>query len=188
MKFYLPVLTLALTSLMACKKVEVPQGKEEMVRGKWKLELDNDKGILKEYTFYPTWDTSKKPIDTLYTSNSSSETIQDTIRRVNGFPECKLDDFLEFGEGIDGVLNTGEKKCPSGETSEVPIKWGFKDNYTRMYIYEAGEMFLGNDDLVGDVVELSESRIKLRYQVIRPVFFNGVYMQDTAFYTIALKR
>lgn len=193
MKYLLPVLTLLLITIIACEKVEVPQSKEQLIRGsKWRLELDsNGKGILKEFTRYPVIDTSKKPIDTLYTPvtiEMKDAIMQDTIFNVHVVPWCKLDDFLEFREGINGALNTGGEKCPQGETTEIPIKWGFLDNYSRMYIYDAGEMFLGNDDLVGEVLEISDSKIKLRYPVISPVFIGGKYAEDTAYYTATLLK
>jgi len=186
MKLNLLVLSALLLTVAACEKVEVPKGKEEMLRGKWKLELTEDKGILKQFTKHPVLDTSVKPIDTLYSVTGKNEIIKDTIYNLNGFPACKLDDFLEFRDGINGALNTGSEKCPQGETTEIPIKWGFLDNYTRMYIYDAGEMFLGNDDLVGDVLDMSESKISLRYMIIRNKV--DIPYKDTSFYTVTLLK
>lgn len=166
MKYYLPALSLLLLMIAACEKVEVPKSTEEEFReGKWILA----KNIEKTYRKYAS--------DTILTV--------DTIK-LDARPECKKDDYLQFREGITGALNTGEKKCPQGETSEIPIRWGFLDNYTRMYIYDAGEMFLDNDDILGDVSDLTGSSLTLRYRVINNTA--NIPATDTVTYKVYLKK
>lgn len=166
MKYYLPVLSLLLLMVTACEKVKVPKSHEEELRdGKWVLSKDIQK-IYKKY-----------PVDTILTV--------DTIK-LDSRPECKKDDYLLFRDGINGELNTGEKKCPQGETSQVPIQWGFSDNYTRMYIYNAGDMFLDDDDINADVLELTGSSVSLQYRVIDNV--TNIPAKDTITYKVSLKR
>src|SRR4051812_47271448 len=125
MKYYLPLLSILFLVVYSCKKVDVPQSKEEMLRGKWKLELKADKekkGFVKEFVKYPILDTSKKIVDTIYipaVSGASNDYIKDdkgiTVMNERGratyviyvISSCKLDDYLEFREGISGGLNTG---------------------------------------------------------------------------------
>lgn len=202
MKYYLPLLSILFLVVYSCKKVEVPQSKEEMLRGKWKIEYDfKGKGIGKEFVKYPILDTSKKIVDTIYTpladgvgndyvkDDKGVTVLNDRGRatyNVHVMPACKLDDYLEFREGINGGLNTGKEKCPNGEVSEIPIKWGFLDNYTRMYIYDAGDMFMGNDDVTAHVKEFDGSRLVLRYGVVDNL--TEINRKDTSFYTVTLLK
>jgi hypothetical protein len=166
MKYYLSALTLLVLLVAACEKVETPKSKEDELRdGKWVLA----KSFEKTYKKYPT--------DTILTTDSI---------KLETLPDCKKDDFLQFRDGVNGALNTGAKKCPQGETSEIPITWGFLDNYTRMYIYDAGDMFLDNDDINADVVELTGSNITIRYRVINNT--SNIPNKDTVTFKAYLKR
>lgn len=203
MKYFLPVLSLLLLAIAACEKVTVPQSMEEKLRGKWQIELDsNGKGFLREYR-YPKAanDTTTKYVDTLITpvtvemanffvpigkNPDGSPKFSDTVYNKHLYPWCKLDDRLEFRDGNKGALLTGAEKCPNGEVTETDIQWGLQDNYTRMYIYNAGELFLGNDNIVADIKEFADNKLVLRYMEINNT--SAIPRQDTVFYTVTLNK
>jgi hypothetical protein len=203
MKYLLPVLSLLLVAIAACEKVTVPQSMEEKMRGKWQIELDsNGKGFLKEYRYtkLPA-DTSTKYVDTLITpvtisltnffvpigkNPDGSDKYNDTLFNVHRYPWCKLDDRLEFRDGNKGALLTGAEKCPNGEVTEIDIQWGLDDNYTRMYIYNAGELFLGNDNIDAEIKEFADNKLVLRYMEIDNT--SNIPRQDTVFYTVTLNK
>jgi len=167
MKYCLLILS-ALLVIASCKKVEVPKSRAEILRegSKWALADD----VWKSYR--------KFNVDTFLTT--------DTIKLKENIVECKQDDYLVFRDGNDGGLNTGDKKCPQGEAQEENIRWGFTNNETRMYIYQAGEMFFGYDDVEGEVTNFSDNKFTIKYMVVNNL--TEIPKKDTVYYTVSLKR
>lgn len=175
----------------ACEKVETPLSMEEKLReGKWRLDLSTTTGILKEV---PPSLEDPEPVDTLFTlveyDNDNNlipdGPLDDTIYVRRNIPECKADDYLVFRTHQRGALVTGEAKC-GGETEEVEIQYGTREAETRMYIYYAGDMFLGHNDLEAEVLEYTENRLKLRYRIIRNL--ETIPLKDTVYYSATLLR
>jgi hypothetical protein len=167
MKYSLLILSVVLV-IAACSKVDVPKSHAEILRDgtRWGL-ADN---IQKSYRKFKT----DKGLTT------------DTVRIDPDIPECKRDDYLVFREGNDGGLNTGDKKCPQGEAQEENIRWGFTNNDSRMYIYQAGNMFLGYDDVEGEVTNFSDNKFTIKYMVVTNL--TDIPRKDTVYYTVSLKK
>lgn len=177
--------------LTACEKVETPLSMEEQLReGKWRLDLSSTTGILKQIP--PSLEEPQR-VDTLFTvveydndGNLIADAhLNDTLYLRHSIPECKADDYLVFRTHGRGALVTGEAKC-GGETEEVEIQYGTRHNDTYMYIYYAGDMFLGYDDLEAEVLEYTEDRLKLKYRIIRNA--STIPLKDTVYYTATLLR
>lgn len=177
--------------LIACEKVETPLSMEEQLReGKWRLDLSSTTGILKQLP--PSLEEPQR-VDTLYTiveyDNDGNlipdAMLDETVYVRHSIPECKGDDYLVFRTHGRGALVTGEAKC-GGETEEVEIQYGLRHNDSHMYIYYAGDMFLGHDDLEAEVLEYGEGRLRLKYRIIRNL--PTIPLKDTVYYTATLLR
>jgi hypothetical protein len=165
MKYCLLILSV-IVALAACKKVETPKSRSEMLRdGKWML----SENVLKGTRLFKN-DTAIK-YDSL---------------RLKDMPECRMDDYLEFREYGEGALNTGAVKCPQGETSEVALRYGFSSNDMRMFIYGAGDMFYGNNDVNAEVESFSETNFTISYFVVDNT--TEIPKKDTTWYIFAFKR
>ena len=55
-----------------------------------------------------------------------------------------------------------------------------------MYIYNAGELFLGNDNIVADIKEFADNKLVLRYMEINNT--SAIPRQDTVFCTVTLNK
>jgi hypothetical protein len=142
MKYCILILS-AFLVFSSCEKVETPASKTEMLRDKkWRL-----RDIVK---FTRLTDTTFKTDTT----------------RLEFVEPCKKDDYLVFRLNGTGALNTGSEKCPNGEAQESAIKWGITDNETKMYLYDAGEMLLGINDINADISSFSEDRFTIKYMQI----------------------
>jgi hypothetical protein len=165
MKYCLLILSVVV-ALAACKKVETPQSRSEMLQaGKWKLA----ENVLKGKRVF----------------NKDTAITYDSLR-LKDMPECRTDDYLEFREYGEGALNTGEIKCPQGETSEVALRYGFSSNDMRMFIYGAGDLFYGNDDVDAAVESFSETNFTISYFVVDNT--TAIPKKDTTWYIFAFKR
>lgn len=194
MKYCFLILS-ALCIITSCEKVEVPKSNEEILReGKWKMELDPNTGIRKSKPSFVPNLVNTKPVDTLYTQVARDEfgnpvpnkLLNDTTFNVHVFQDCQVDDYLVFREGITGAVNTGALKCPQGEVAEVDTRWGFLNNYSQMYIYDAGAIFMGNDDVLADVKEITAEKFTIRYRVIDNL--TDIPKKDTSYYTVTFKK
>jgi hypothetical protein len=193
MKYCFLILS-ALLIVSSCEKVEVPKSNEELLReGKWKMELDPSNGIRKSKPPMPNL-VNTKQVDTLYTlvafegngTPVANAMLNDSTYNVHIIQECQKDDYLVFREGITGSLNIGALACPQGQVAETDTRWGFLNNNTQMYIYDAGPMFLGNDDVMADVKEFSSDKFTIRYRVIDNT--SDIPKRDTTYYTTTFKK
>jgi hypothetical protein len=193
MKYCFLILS-ALCLLTACEKVETPKSNEEMLRdGKWKMDLDAEHGLLKEKPYKPNL-LNTKQVDTLYSlvvldGNGNplpDKMLNDTTYLLHSYPNCLGDDYLVFRDGITGSLNTGGNKCPQGEVAETDIRWGFLNNYSQMYIYDAGNLFMNNQAVQGDVKDISADKFTIRYMVIDNI--SDIPKKDTSYYTATFKK
>lgn len=168
MRYCLLLLSAVLVIIASCKKVEVPQSKEDILRAsKWQMKEIQKKTRLDDTTFY---------IDTV---------------KVEGMAECKHDDYLEFRENNAGFFKSGEKKC-IGMVEETAIRWGITTNDTKMYIYEAGEMFEGHNEINANLYEFTNDQFVIQYTGITEGLIgtppNAYYKKDTTWYTAIVRR
>lgn len=186
MKYCFLILS-ALLVVTSCEKVEDPVSYEDMLRdGKWRMELDAEHGLLVQRPKITPNPLNIKQVDTIYAISSATNKMLDDTTYIRGFyPECQADDYLVFREGIIGALNTGELKCPQGEVAEIETQWGFKNNYTQMYIYNALTMFR-TSDVLADIKEFSSDRFTITYRMIDNL--SDIPNKDTVFYTATFKK
>ncbi len=187
MKYCFLILS-ALFIVSSCKKVDVPKSNEEILReSKWKIDLDGEHGILVEKNKVSL--LNEKSIDTLYSlvvDGATDGMLNDTVYNRHYFPQCQSDDYFVFRDGITGAINTGDLKCPQGEVVETDIEWGFMNNYSTMFLYGAGNLLLGNDDIRGQVKEFTDSRFVIQYMTIDNT--SDIPKKDTTYYTVAFKK
>lgn len=164
MKYYILLLSALLIIIASCKKVEEPKYKEDSLRqGKWRVAHVVKKTRLTDNTFYI-----------------------DTLKRTPSDAECKADDYIEFKTANNGVLKTGEKKCQA-EIDEIPIRWGITDNDTKVYVYQAAEMFFGNNDVSGNLKDFSDNQFIIDYMTT--TYLNGTGGKiDTVWYVALVKK
>ena len=193
MKYCFLILS-AMLIVSSCEKVEVPKSNEELLReGKWKMELDPTMGIRKVKSFVPNLVNTKR-VDTLFTlvafdGNGTpvpNGMQNDSTYNVHIIEDCQKDDYLVFREGIIGALNIGAISCPQGQVAETDTRWGFQNNNTQMYIYDAGPMFMGNNNVVADVKEFSSEKFTITYRVIDNT--SDIPKKDTSYYTTTFKK
>lgn len=186
MKYCFLILS-ALFVFSSCEKVEDQKSNEDMLRdGKWRIDLDVEHGILAEKSNKPN-PLNLKSIDTLYSLVGAPDgMLNDTVYNKHYFAECQMDDYFIFREGISGALNTGALKCPQGEVAETDIQWGFTDNNTTMYLYEAGALMLGNNSIRAEVREFSADRFSIKYMTIDNT--SNIPQKDTTFFTVTFKK
>jgi len=192
MKYCFLILS-ALFIVSSCKKTEDKQSYEDMLRdGKWRMDLDLEHGILVEKNKVSP--LNEKSIDTLYTLIGKDgdgnlipdAMLNDTVYNKHYFPECLSDDHLIFREGINGSLNTGELKCPQGEVVETDIQWGFTDNNTIMFLYDAGSILMGNNNVRAEVKEFASDKFVLKYMTIDNL--SSIPKKDTTYFTVTFKK
>lgn len=185
MKYCFLILS-ALFVFSSCEKVEDPRSYEDILRdGKWRMELDAEHGLLVERpeTANPL---NIKLVDTIYAiSSATNKMLNDTTYIRGVYPDCQGDDYLVFREGIIGALNTGALKCPQGEVAEIEIQWGFLNNYTQMYVYNALTMFR-TTDVQADIKEFSEDKFTITYRTIDNL--TDIPKKDTVYYTATFKK
>jgi hypothetical protein len=186
MKYCFLILS-ALLVVSSCKKVEDPKSYEDMLRdGKWRMELDAEHGLLVQRPAIMPNPLNIKQVDTIYAIGSAtSRMLNDTTYIAAVYPDCQADDYLVFREGIIGALNTGELKCPQGEVAEIETHWGFRNNYTQMYIYDAPTVFR-TSDVLADVKEFSADRFTITYSIINNL--TDIPKKDTVYYTATFKK
>ncbi|RYD57039.1 MAG: hypothetical protein EOP56_09535 [Sphingobacteriales bacterium] len=162
MKYCILLMSALVFVAVSCKKVETPKFKEDTLReGKWKLSH-----VIKK------------------TRLADTVTYVDTLSRIEPDATCKADDYLEFKINNNGMLKTGENKCQR-EIDEIPFKWGITDNYTKMYIYQAGEMFFGNNDVSGNIKQFEDNQVVIDYYTLSNSPGGRI---DTLKYEALLKR
>lgn len=166
MKYCLLFLS-AIFIIASCKKTEVPASKQDVLRGSGGTTWRMDTATI----------TYRLPA-----GNDTTTSAWGNQQR----PTCKFDDFLIFRDGNIGALNTGDLKCPNGETQEIATKWGITDNDTKMYIYDAGDMFFGAD-VNAELADFSDSKFILKFPLYN-VTFNNQFIVDTVHYTVTMKK
>jgi hypothetical protein len=57
---------------------------------------------------------------------------------------CKEDDFLTFGPGFNGGINSGSSKCSPADPDITPFSWEPVNNDNGLNIYGAATMFGSN--------------------------------------------
>lgn len=165
---YCLLLFAGLLIISSCTKTEEPQSKEDILRdGKW----------------YMSQIWKKKRVDTTY--------ITDTVKLEN-YPKCREDDYLDFGDNNNGILFSGEQKC-SNSLDEVNFRWGISDNDTKMYIYNAGPMFEGYNDLSGKLKDFTSNSFKVEYLVFntredKDLYGHKIFVNDTNWFTAIIKK
>lgn len=120
MKYFL--LSLSMLFLLAsCQKTSDPSStREDYLRnGKWKI----SKIAIVFKVNYPV------PHDS-------------TI--VGSVVSCKQDDFLTFGPGFNGGINSGSNKCSPADPDITPFSWEPVNNDNGLNIYGAATMFGSN--------------------------------------------
>lgn len=168
MRYCLLLLSAVLVFIASCKKVEVPDSKEDILRAsKWQMQEIKKRSRIDDTSFFV-----------------ESVKMEHSV-------ECKKDDYLEFGINNAGFFKSNEKKCMS-QVDETAIRWGFSDNYTKMYIYEAGQMFEGINDINADVLEFSNDAFTIHYLSVKDIFDTSIpdrtIRKDTIWYTTIVKR
>ncbi len=167
MKYCLLLLS-GLLVIAACEKTEVSKSKQDILRdSKWRL-------------------------DTATVTYMHPDTRRDTTHGAWGTGDrglCRYDDYLVFREGNTGELNSGEMKCPGGETQEGTIKWGITDGDTKMYIYDAGDMFFGND-INAQLTDFQDNQFTLKFPLygVEYVLDSQKFIVDTVRYTVTMKK
>lgn len=162
MKYCILFLSAVIFMVVSCKKVETPKFHEDTLEaGKWKVAHVVKKTKLADTVMY-----------------------LDTLTRTTADSLCKSDDYLEFKMNNSGVLKTGAIKCQA-EIDEVPFRWGITENDKKIYIYQAGEMFYGNNDVSGDLKNFSDNQFVIDYYTISNVAGGKI---DTIWYTALVKK
>lgn len=171
MKYTLLVLT-AVIVIVGCKKLEVPDSKEDMLRAsEWVLDTGYVRTIKKA-------DGGSVPAD-----------IDATGPYVK--PECRTDDKLVFREVNEGAHIPGEMRCSINETAELQFTWGIIDAGKGMYIYDAKEFF--GTDVNAEIIEFYEDRFGIRFSEYtdKAVSVNSntqYWTRDTTIYTMFFKK
>ncbi len=116
MKYFLLSLTVVFIAFLSCNKTtdNVPDLENMLRNGKWKL-------VDMSYT-YLLFPSGKVAYDT---------TIHDTLKT------CNQDDYLVFGPGFAGTINTGTVKCDFAEPDQVGFRWLTQNNDTTIIFYGA---------------------------------------------------
>ncbi len=167
MRYFL--LGLSILVIVSCKKVDVPKSKQDTLRAsQWRLDTAT-------VTFWVEETFAEKGHDT--TVCAWGDKLDD----------CKKDDYLVFRENSDGGLKKGANKCQDGETEEDVIEWGITDNDTKMFIYNAGDMFFGENNVNANLVEFKNDKFKITYKTY--VTFTKPFVGvGTKTYTIYMKK
>lgn len=139
MKYCLLVLS-ALALFASCKKVDVPKSIQEQMRaGTWYIDTSS-----KTYQDMPGHDT--------------------TIAFYIQGEDCKSDDYFIFRDNNEGAINTAKVKCVEGQTDEIAFQWGITDANSKMYIYNAGTLLNGDDDVNADLLNFTGSSFAIRFK------------------------
>lgn len=124
---YCLLIVFSLLTIASCKKVEVPQSKQEKLRAS-------------------DWVVDTIMVTYLDTNGADSEIVGAWKRYENGAetydrPSCYKDDKIQFKENFSGVHVTGAENCVSNEPAFIDFTWGFRDADTKFYIYGLYNLF-----------------------------------------------
>lgn len=156
--------------LASCKKVEVPKSKQDILRASsWRLDTAT-------VTFWvePTGGETKGHDTTICAWGNTRE-------------DCKKDDYIVFRENGDAGLKKGELKCGSGETEEETLLWGITENDTKIYIYNAGDMFFGEGAVNATLNESTGDKFTFTYKT-QVAFAQPVVGVVTKTYKVFMKK
>lgn len=169
MRYSLLILSI-LFIVVSCKKVEVPKSKQDILRASsWRLDTANV-----TYWVEPTGGETKGHDTTVCAWGAVRE-------------GCKMDDYIVFRENNDAGLKKGEVKCGNGETEEETLMWGITDGDSKIYIYNAGDMFFDEDAVNATINELTGDKLTFTYQTKVP-FAQPVVGVITKTYKVYLKK
>lgn len=161
---YCLLIVFSLLTIASCKKVEVPQSKQEKLRASdWRVDT-----IMITY---------------LDTNGADSEIVGAWKRYENGVetynrPSCYNDDMIKFKENFSGTHVTGAESCVSNEPNFVDFTWGFRDADTKFYIYGLYNMF--GVDVNADVLYFQDEEFSFAYR-------NKIKRNSTATDSITVK-
>jgi hypothetical protein len=82
--------------------------------------------------------------------------VDTTIDYYSQWRACEQDDLLLFYDNGNGSHDENTNKCPEDNQSD-PLKWDLQDNDTKLHIV------IGGKSSVSDILELSDTLLKLRY-------------------------
>lgn len=124
---YCLLIVFSLLTVISCKKVEVPQSKQEKMRASdWRVDT-----IMITYL----------------TSTGADSEVQGGWKRIeNGVetydkPNCIKDDYIKFKQNFSGSHITGPDKCLSNEANEIDFTWGLTEADTKIYVYGLYNLF-----------------------------------------------
>lgn len=149
---YCLLIVFTLLTIASCKKVEVPQSKQEKMRAsEWRIDT-----IMVTYL----------------TSGGADSEVQGGWKRfVNGVetfdkPDCIKDDYIKFKENHDGSHVTGPDKC-SNEGNEVDFTWGLMDADSKIYFYGLYNLF--TQDVNADMVYFQDDQFAFAFRKKIPI-------------------
>lgn len=123
---YCLLIVFSLLTIASCKKVEVPQSKQEIMRASdWRIDT---------------------VMTTYLTSTGADSEVQGGWKRIeNGVetfdkPNCVKDDYIKFKENHDGSHITGPDKC-GNEANDITFTWGLSDADSKIFIYGLYNLF-----------------------------------------------
>lgn len=144
---YCLLIVFSFLTIASCKKVEVPQSKQEKLRASdWVVDT-----IITTY---------------LDVSGADSETVGAWKRFENGEetykrPACLGDDIIKFKENFSGTHVTGAQSCVSNEPNFVDFTWGFREADTKFYIYGLYNLF--GVDVNADILYFQDDQFSFAF-------------------------
>ncbi len=137
MRYFILGLSAVMLFALSCTKVTSPVTQQQMLRtGKWKISSA-----------------------TFSNRNIGLKTVVNDTFLTNG---CVADNYLVFGAGNAGVVNTGNNKCNASEPNTQNFYWDLINNGNTLDIYNATLAF-ETPSVIGTVSNFSQSGFTMKY-------------------------
>jgi len=145
---YCLLIVFALLTVVSCKKVEVPDSKQEKLRA-------------------ANWRVDTIMITYLDMSGADSETVGAWKRFEGGAetykrPSCYNDDEIKFKENFSGTHVTGAESCVSNEPNLIDFTWGFRESDTKFYMYGLYNLF--GADVNADIIYFQDDEFSFAFR------------------------
>ncbi|MGN6566997.1 MAG: hypothetical protein ACTHJ0_03540 [Flavipsychrobacter sp.] len=85
---------------------------------------------------------------------------------------CHADDFLTFGPGYNGGINSGSNKCSPSDPDVIPFTWETLNNGANLNIYGAGAMF-GTNTVNATLKNFTSRSFTLSFYTTVANYFNA---------------
>jgi len=139
MKYFILSLSAVILFALSCTKITSPVTQQQMLRnGKWKVSSGT---------------TSNR--------NIGPKTVYNDTLLTTG---CAADNYLVFGAGNAGTVNTGNNKCSATEPNTQNFYWDLLNNGNTLVVNN-GDLFFGSPNVNATVSNFSQSGFTMKYYV-----------------------